>query len=312
MSVGVGIVGSDGHQLTDAETRAAGGRIVGTVGVARHGVPTHATIAELLRDPAVDLVSVCLTPRDRQAEIAMAALEAGRHVLIERPATTSRDLLDRLEATAARTGRILCERVTTPFDAPFRLARELLAGGAVGTIVQVSVHKAYPYASWRPQDERVQGGLLLQTAAYALDAVRLVAGAEPDSLHVVDTTLGNPEHGELRMAAGIVATLRGGGIATIAASYLNPPDSGVWTRDELLVAGTAGILRTGSTWRDVEVATTVDTRRHEVRPAATLLEELLRAIRDGSALAVEPAELLGSTRWLLRTERTSWTEGRWR
>jgi predicted dehydrogenase len=318
VSVGVGLVGAGGHQLTPAE--AHGARLVGTAGGSETaGVPTHVSVASLVRDPAVQLVSVCQEPRHRQVDSAIQALAAGRHVLLERPAATSLADLDRLQEAAHRSGRILCERVTTPFDQPFRLARELVAAGAVGRVVQVLMHKSYPYASWRAQDELVQGGLVLQAAVYGLDCVQHVAGSVIESLHVIDTTLGNPGTGALRMAANLVATLRGGGIATVAASYLNPADSGAWGRDELLVLGTAGRLRTGSERLDVEVVRAGRTTVHEAGRGRSLFAELLLAIGERREMTIAPEDLLRSTRWAVRAlqsedplaTRVSWVEGRW-
>lgn len=317
MPVGIGLVGGGGHQLTRADVEAHGARLVGTVDATVEGVPVHEDLASLLRDREVELVSVCLEPRSRQVESAVAALDAGRHVLIERPAATSVEDLDRLEEAARRSGRIVCERATTPFEQPFRLARELVTDGAVGQVVQVLVHKSYPFADWRAQDEAVQGGLLLQTAVYGLDCVQHVAGGEVESLQVVDTTLGNPGGGALRMAASLVATLRGGGVATVAVSYLNPVDSGAWGRDELLVLGTEGRLRTDSASRAVEVVRAGGPVVHEAQPAETLLAELLAAIEDGRRMSVPAVDLMSSTRWVLRAvrpgaaTRTSWLEGRW-
>lgn len=321
MPVGIALVGGGGHQLTPAEIEAQGARLVGAVDATADGVPAHDDLASLLRDPEVELVSVCQEPRSRQVDSAVAALDAGRHVLIERPAATSVEDLDRLEEAARRSGRILCERATTPFEQPFRLARELVADGTVGQVVQVLVHKSYPYADWRAQDEAVQGGLLLQTAVYGLDCVQHVAGGEIESLQVVDTTLGNPAGGALRMAANLVATLRGGGVASVAVSFLNPAESGAWTRDELLVLGTEGRLRTDSQSRTVEVVraggTAGGTVVHEAQPAAPLLAELLAAVEDGRRMSVPAVDLMSSTRWALRAmrpgaaTRTSWLEGRW-
>src|SRR5687767_6343787 len=75
MPVGIGLVGSGDHQLTPAEIEENGGRLVSAVG-------TGAEVGALLHDPRVELVSVCLAPRSEQVDAAVAALDAGRHVLI--------------------------------------------------------------------------------------------------------------------------------------------------------------------------------------------------------------------------------------
>ncbi|MBB5791699.1 Gfo/Idh/MocA family protein [Jiangella mangrovi] len=307
--VGVGLVGSGGHQVTVADVEACGGRVL----AASDDVET------VLADDAVRLVSVCQTPRSAQVASALRALEAGRHVLIERPCAASAGELERLEQAACRSGTILCERATTPFEQPYRLARELVADGVVGDVVQVLVSKSYPYADWRPQDESVQGGLVLQAAVYGLDCVLHVAGGEIESLELVDTTLGNPGTGALRMAANVVATLRGGGVAGIAANYLNPPGSGAWGRDDLVIFGTAGRLHAAGGVGSVEVVRAGGATVHACAPGPSLLAELLAAVETGAPMTVPPGDLLGATRCALlalrpgsrSARRVSWAKGRW-
>jgi predicted dehydrogenase len=256
-------------------------------------------------------VSVCLTPRTEQVDAAVASLDAGRHVLIERPAATSSADLARLRDAMHRSGRLLCERATTAFDQPYRRARELVAEGLVGTVVLVVAHKSYPWADWREQDESIQGGLVLQSAGYGLDFVQHVAGEAVASVQVVDTTLGNPARGALRMAATLVVTLQNGGIATVVVDYLNPPESGVWGRDHLVVLGTQGRLGVDAAAGTVEVVRPGGAQLYECPPAPPLLAELVAAITEDRPTEPSPEALMSSTALLLEAlERRSGPAGR--
>jgi predicted dehydrogenase len=312
VSVGIGLVGTGGHQLTHAEIEDHGARLVGTAA-------SDGDLGPLLENPGVELVSVCVTPTSQRVNVAVAALDSGRHVLVERPAATRSADLARLRAAARRSGTILCERATTAFEPPFRTARELIARGAVGRVVLVLAHKSYPWAAWREQDETVQGGLILQVAVYGLDCVQHVAGETVASVRVVDTTLGDPSGGGLRMAATLAVTMESGAIASVVADYLNPPDSGAWGRDHLVVLGTDGRLSVDPMAGTVEVIRDGAVRRHECPPGPSLLAELLSAISEGRTIDPAPEHLLRSTTVAVGametlsgpTRRTSFVQGGW-
>jgi predicted dehydrogenase len=323
MTVGIGLVGDGGHQLSPATIEDCGVELRGVVGRypdLRDDVRVHSEVKGLLEDPRVELVSVSLTPRSEQVDAAVAALDAGRHVLIERPAATSSADLARLRDAMHRSGRLLCERATTPFDQPYRRARELVADGVVGQVVLVLTHKSYPWADWREQDESIQGGLVLQSAGYGLDCVQHVAGEPVASVQVVDTTLGNPAGGALRMAATLVVTLQNGGVASVVVDYLNPPESGAWGRDHLVVLGTEGRLSIDAAARTVEVVRPGGAQLYDCPPSPTLLAELVAAITEDRTTEPSPEDLMSSTALVLEAlERRSghagrvWFEGgRWR
>lgn len=316
--VGVAILGRDGHQLGHAEVVAAGGAVL----VEFDGIGTDGrAVAEVAREaaltPGVDLVSVCLTPRADQVRAAVAALQAGRPVLVDRPAAASLADLDLLRMTAGQAGVRIWERVTTPFDAVYRRAATIVAAGRLGEIVLITTHRSYPWADWRDPDESVSGGLLLQSAGYGLDVVREIAGQRIARLRATDTTLGEPKGRALRMAAVLTAELDGGGVASIVADYLNPA-GGPWGRDEVRIVGTLGRLALDAvagilTWTDAD-----GDRTETVAGArSTFVAELIAAVRDGRETDPPSGALLESTEWALRArdgldaERRSFTDRGW-
>lgn len=315
-TVGVALIGVGGHQLTAEEVTAAGAEVVDAVDVA--GLDDDDVVAaarELAASSRVELVSVCVAPRRTQVAAAVAALEAGSHVLVERPAAASLHDADRLEDVARRSGRRLWERVTTPFDEPYRRARALIASGRLGEVVLVTTHRSYPWASWRETDERQTGGLVLQSAGYGLDVVRFVAGRGIRSLRVTDTTAGEPRGADLRMAAVLDAELDGGALASIVVDYLNPP-GGPWGRDDVRILGTAGRLAVDAVTRTIEW-TDADGDHREVVGARDvgLPAEVIAAVREDRDTDPPAAALRGSTSWLLRAlgdgSRHSYVRGEW-
>jgi predicted dehydrogenase len=88
---------------------------------------------QLLEDASVDVVHVC-TPNHLHAPIALAALEAGKHVVCEKPLATDVPGAERLVATAERTGRVGTVPFVYRFHPMVREARAMVRAGEVGRI----------------------------------------------------------------------------------------------------------------------------------------------------------------------------------
>jgi predicted dehydrogenase len=129
----------------------------------------------------VDLVDVC-TPGSSHAEISIAALEAGKHVLCEKPLSRRPEDVDRAFDVAEREGRVLAEAFMWRHHPQVARARELLDGGAIGALRIIRAHFAFPVAD--PDDIRLQpsldGGGLMDVGCYCVSGCRTLAGAEPE------------------------------------------------------------------------------------------------------------------------------------
>ncbi|HTX10966.1 MAG TPA: Gfo/Idh/MocA family oxidoreductase [Solirubrobacteraceae bacterium] len=98
-------------------------------------VATH--LDRILADPGVDAV-VLATPVDTHYELGMRALEAGKHVFVEKPLATSADLADDLAATARERRRILMCGHTFLYSPPVRAVKRMIETGALGDIYFIS------------------------------------------------------------------------------------------------------------------------------------------------------------------------------
>jgi predicted dehydrogenase len=106
------------------------------------GAPRSYTDPEqLFRDPELDAIDV-LTPHHLHAEHAIAALEAGKHVSLQKPPTRNLEELDRVAAAAARSGRLLRVFENFAYYPPHRKAKELVDAGAIGVPLSVRVKTA--------------------------------------------------------------------------------------------------------------------------------------------------------------------------
>lgn len=245
----VGLYGSNGHQL---QAMLTGHPIAEITAYALLDLPPdstgggkitrHDSLQALANDPNVDLISLCSPRRCDQAEDAILCLQNGKHVYAEKPCALNEADLDRILATARRCGRQFREMGGTDVTDPYPQLREAVRSGELGTIVQVFGQKSYPYHGQRPQDERVDGGLVLQVGIHAVRFVEHVAGMRIQSLAMLETKLGNPNPGELRMAAVLQGRLENGGLASLVLNYLNPRGMGMWGNDHIRIFGTAGMI----------------------------------------------------------------------
>lgn len=139
---------------------------------------------ELVARPDVDAVVVC-TPNDTHADIAVAALAAGKHVLCEKPmATTARDC-DRMTDAARRARRVL--QIAQPYRyAPFyRKMRRLIDEGHIGTPQMAWAKECMQWGdvepsgkAWRMYQQR-SGGILVEKNCHHLDLLNWMVGSEP-------------------------------------------------------------------------------------------------------------------------------------
>jgi predicted dehydrogenase len=160
---------------------------------------------DLLVDEDVDAVYVAL-PNALHVEWSIRALEAGKHVLCEKPLGRDPDAVARAFATANEAGRVLMEGFMYRHHPQIKRVRELLDEGAIGELRLVRAQ--FDSTLGRPEDVRwvreLGGGALLDVGCYCVNALRLLAG-EP--LRVHGESILAPEGVDLRFAA----TLRFGG-----------------------------------------------------------------------------------------------------
>jgi predicted dehydrogenase len=252
VTIGVGLYGTNGHQVQLKLEGHPHARLVATAAFDRHQltpsqqqdpeVRNYDTLDELLEDERVQLVSLCSPVRREQAREAIRCLEAGRHVYAEKPCAMTEADLDAILSAAERSGCRFHEMAGTAFEQPYLTMRSLVQAGAIGTVIQVLAQKSYPYHDRRPQDEDVDGGLLMQVGVHALRFIEHVGGVRIDTIEAIETRLGNPRPGDLRMAACLMMRLENGGLASAILNYLNPPAFGRWGNETLRIFGSRGFV----------------------------------------------------------------------
>lgn len=145
----------------------------------------------LVARPDIDVVDIC-TPGDSHAEIALAALAAGKHVLCEKPLANSVEEAEEM-AVAAEEARAAGVRSMVAFNyrrvPALALARQLVADGRLGRIHQVRaqylqdwlVDPEFPLA-WRLRKDRAGSGALGDLGAHSIDAAQYLTGQRISSV----------------------------------------------------------------------------------------------------------------------------------
>ena len=134
-------------------------------------------VADVFGDPAVDVVHIC-TPHQTHADLACAALAAGKHVVCEKAlATTPVDITRMLRAAAAAPALVASGIFQHRFSPLARRLRSLVAGGDFGRVQHIAVEfrctrTAAYYASgpWRGRWSGEGGGLMINQAIHTLDS----------------------------------------------------------------------------------------------------------------------------------------------
>lgn len=192
--VGVGVIGAGFGRLAQlpAFHRCASAELVALCSghlekaqsvAAQFDIPAaFADYRELLQVPGVDLVSVA-TPPYLHHRMVMAAVEAGKHVICEKPMAMDAAEAGEMLAAAERAGLVHCIDHELRFNPTHIRARELLAGGLVGRLRHVTITRTAPFNAdpmGRPLNWWFQpgtgGGILGAMASHYIDQLRWWVG----------------------------------------------------------------------------------------------------------------------------------------
>lgn len=146
-----------------------------------HGIPrVLGSYDELIADPDIDAVYNPL-PNALHARWSTAALEAGRHVLAEKPLTSNADEAAALGEVAARTGLVLMEAFHYRYHPLMARAVEVVRSGELGELRRLDAWMQVPL--FKPGDIRFSpelgGGATMDLGCYTIHQVRTLAGEEP-------------------------------------------------------------------------------------------------------------------------------------
>ena len=242
--LGIGIIGcgritEERHAPEYAESENA--RIVGCFDfvasraeaiATRYGGTVFESVDALLACEEIDAVSVC-TANATHAEITVAALRAGKHVLCEKPMATTREECESMLAAASDSGKRLMVAHNQRMCTVHQRAKALVSEGAIGRVL--SVHTCFGHSgpdnwsvdrgtgNWFFDKKRSAFGATADLGVHKIDLVRFLTGSEIREVSAVLDTLdkkdaeGNPVSVDDNAAA--IYRMENGAIVTMNASW---------------------------------------------------------------------------------------------
>jgi predicted dehydrogenase len=220
------LVAGDFVHVPDAELVAVASRSAARAEefAERHGASRwYGSYGELLADPEVDVVYVA-TPHPQHHAIALAAIRAGKAVLVEKAFTATLGGAEEIVAEARARGVFAMEAMWTRFQPAVVRLRELLAAGAIGSLVSVQAELGIA-REFDPSDRlfapELGGGALLDLGVYVVSLAQMVLGT-PQTVH----TVGAYESNGVEGAATLLLGWEGGRSATLTTSLHSPMPGG--------------------------------------------------------------------------------------
>jgi scyllo-inositol 2-dehydrogenase (NADP+) len=155
-----------------------------------YGVKVYSSFAEVLQDEQVDLVAIS-TPSYCHAEMAIQALNAGKHVAVEKPMCLKVSEAEAMIEAARQKGRILTTRQNRRWDSDFLTVRKVLSDGKISPVFLL--HLAYTDllkpTGWRAQ-RGTGGGVIYDLGSHLIDQVLQLMSVPPLSVFAFTGTWG--------------------------------------------------------------------------------------------------------------------------
>ena len=181
---------------------------------AKHGIAhVHESYEALLADPDIDAVYNPL-PNGLHGKWTQAALDAGKHVLCEKPFTANADEAREIADLAAKSDRVVMEAFHYRYHPMTLRTEQIIASGVIGKLQRVEAALCFPLPKF--SDIRysypLAGGALMDAGCYAVHIVRTFGGSTPEVVSAQaklrDPRIDRAMTAELRFAAGHTGRVR--------------------------------------------------------------------------------------------------------
>lgn len=137
----------------------------------------YKSLSEMLADPEIDMVDIC-NPTDLHPQTAIAALKAGKHVLVEKAIALSPEDADAMVGTAKETGKMLMVAHVLPFFPEFAFAAETIKNGTFGKLVGAHFKRVISKPDWSSDigDAAKTGGPAVDLHIHDTHFIGLICG----------------------------------------------------------------------------------------------------------------------------------------
>lgn len=217
-----------------------------------HRCKAYGSYAELLEDPAIDAVSVCVA-NSAHAEISIAALRAGKHVLCEKPMAITLEECEEMVRVAREEGKYLMIGQNQRLAKAHKKAKELVAQGAIGRVLTFRTTFGHGGPEtwsidpgknvWFFDKKKAAMGAMADLGIHKTDLIQYILGDTVEETQAILTTL------DKRDATGsligvddnavCIYRMKGGAVGTMTASWTYYGEEDNTT----VLYGTKGIMR---------------------------------------------------------------------
>lgn len=288
----------DGVELVAVADPEAGAVHRATQGRAAHG---YASAEEMLAAESLDLLSI-VAPTSLHLPIALAALNAGAHVLVEKPIAASREEAEQMIAAAGRAGRMLTVGHIERFNPAILELRRRLAAGELGRIFEIHATRLGPFPA-RIRDV----GVVVDLAPHDLDVMRFLLGSDPVRLYAETEQRIHTDHEDLFVG---LMKFANGAVGVLDINWLTPTkvrtlsvtgERGMYVADylaqDLVFYPNPDARRLSGNGEGAGVASVAEgemTRRaiRRQEPLVVELSEFARAVREDGPPPVDPHEAM--------------------
>ncbi len=210
-----------------------------------YGATPYTDYHRLLDRPDIDAVSICV-PSGLHAQVAIDAMHAGKHVLVEKPIAITLADADRMIAVAAATGRRLGVVLQNRYNHPMQQTRALIDTGKLGRLylgnacVRWFRPQSYYEDGWHGTWS-MDGGALMNQSIHHIDALQWFLGPAQSVYAYTDTLAHRMEAEDVGVA---VIRFASGALATVEGSTLTWPQN---LEGSVAVFGEHGSVKIGGT-----------------------------------------------------------------
>jgi UDP-N-acetyl-2-amino-2-deoxyglucuronate dehydrogenase len=189
-----------------------------------HGVRASRTYRELITDGSLHGV-IIMTPNSTHRDLTIAALEAGKHVLVTKPISTTLKEAAEMTEAARKCGRVLMVGHQSRRHPALRALKRLVDKGQLGTLNRIEGNTSSPTGlritadDWRAQPTECPGGPLMQLGIHYVDNFQYLVGP----IRHVSAWMGKTSAGALnRDTAAVLVDFGSGASGYLGSSYVVP------------------------------------------------------------------------------------------
>lgn len=256
------------------------------------------------------MMDVCVVGDEngRRIDQLLALIERNIDIVSEKPLTTSLADLDRLERALAKSKSRLTMLLTMRHEPQYAHLRKLVQEGVIGQVQLATAQKSYRLGSrpeWQKTRERL-GGIIPYIGIHAIDQMRWTSGLDYKQVAAFHANLDRPQMGETESQASVLLEFTNGGSATARLDYLRPATAPTHGDDRLRLAGSRGVIETGSRDKSIMLITDDEGPRSiQPPPTPNLFTSFIKALQNGEPFRIPTADCLAMTRIVLHAREAA-------